>query len=1016
MNGSGLTATATAAIPAISSLGSETVTLTVDYDGALDGIFVPKGSSYSLGVFNLSQGEIDFHYDPASLTYTLKAHGVANLLGVGVTLDGYLNSNGTYDLEARTNVNFDGLELSNVLFDLTDDGFSFQGQWTTSLFSAPFTATVDADYTIHFDAGPVNGFLGGIGLQGIQADFDLGPGPSTPAITLTANADLPILGSLPLTCSLVNGQFSFSAAVPSFDGFALENAVVTLSAAGIALDGQFENLPLLGNIELSGQILDANHFSLQAQLPTNLTLAGFSLQTPTVSLSNAGIELGGSLAGGVITSLFGNPLEIKGLIVDANTYSLSAQFNSLTLGGFTLKQNTVTFDQTGLSVSGQVKLPLFGNVVVAATIPSDGTSPTISANLGSFSLLGGLVQFNNETLQLEHRRLDRARAPTRRWPSSATSHFTGSLDASGDYSLTASADINVGGFDFKSGTISFGSGDGGGSDLTISGITFPTPFGDMTVGGSYSPSEWSLSASLDLTDDPIEIGPVAINEVGLTFTDNSSTNIDSISLSVTGALADIDALAEATGTVTIWTNGEYDANIVFKALSFAGYSMANATVDFGDHNPSKQFIATLNAHTEYFGMDIALYGYFDGSGNYDFKGVDSINLDGLSLANADFEFTNENTSPQGTTLFSFGAAFNFGVFDGMVSGSMSSTGEVKFNGDTDGHLGGFDLGKLHVDVDLNPLAANYLIDLSFDDVNVFVATLNVEAKVGYHAGTWEQPTFTATTDIGGALSSVLSGTATFTIDPSGVTFTGNLKVPGDPSGQSYNVRGTVHSDGTIQIGGFAGKAGALLAKDAHEIVQAAYAVAGDTKVAAEALFNAGVKDLTKIASLLQTDIGDGLTDIGRVVSRLEGATVAGVGQALGAISHDAGALAAALENGANYAINDVAGGLKAAYGLAYATISQGLAALTSNPESIANALANGAGAGLKDVAAGLKAVYGSAYATISQGLACAQQQSSVDRKRLGQWCQRRPQRRGGRTESRLWLGLLQDFPGSGCTH
>ena len=531
----------------------------------------------------------------------------------------------------------------------------------------------------------------------------------------------------------------------------------------------------------------------------------------------------GELDSSLVTSLFGGPLELKGLLDNLGNFSLKTPLNDFKLGGFTLSGEMLTLDASGLTVSGQAKLPVLGSVVLAANIPATGGTPALTANLGSFSLLGGLVQFNNETLTLNTDSITLSADAT--VANIGHAHFSGSLDANGDYSLSGSADIKVGGFDFGTGDLTLGSVDGGG-DLSIGGITFPTPFGDLTVGGSYSPSEWSLSASLDLTDDPIEIGPVAINEVGLSFTDNSSTNIDSISLSVTGALADIDALATATGTVTIWTNGEYDANIVFKALNVAGYSMANATVDFGDHNPSKQFIATLNAHAEYFGMDIALYGYFDGSGNYDFKGVDSINLDGLSLANANFEFTNENTSPQGTTVFSFGAAFNFGIFDGMVTGSMSSTGEVKFNGDTDGHLGGFDLGKLHVDVDLNPLAANYLIDLSFDDVNVFVATLNVEAKVGYHAGTWEQPTFTATADIGGALSSVLSGTATFTIDPSGVTFTGNLKIPGDPSGRSYRVTGTVHSDGTIEVGGFVGQAGALLAKDVHEIAAAAYAARG----------------------------------------------------------------------------------------------------------------------------------------------------------------------------------------------
>ena len=73
LNGSGMTVTATAGVPAIPSLGSEMVAaFTIGYDGTLDGIFLPNGSNFSLDGFNLTQGEIDFHYDPAS-GYTLSA-------------------------------------------------------------------------------------------------------------------------------------------------------------------------------------------------------------------------------------------------------------------------------------------------------------------------------------------------------------------------------------------------------------------------------------------------------------------------------------------------------------------------------------------------------------------------------------------------------------------------------------------------------------------------------------------------------------------------------------------------------------------------------------------------------------------------------------------------------------------------------------------------------------------------------------------------------------------------------
>ena len=270
LDNTGLTVAASVCVPNLPTLGSQAISITINYDGTLDGVFVnpslPSAPlSYSLEGFNLTQGSLDFYYDGRD--YTLKARGTLDLYaGVNLTLDGYLSSDGSFDLSTRTNATIAGLDLSNVQFELTQTGFSFDGEWTNPLFAAPFTGTIDADGSFDFSTSGVTAYLAGVELQGLAANVDLGFNASTPMITLNADATIPLLGAnLPLTGNFLNGQYSFTASPISFsaDGFPLSSASVTLSAAGIGFGGEIDNLPLIGRVDVSGQILDANHYGLE---------------------------------------------------------------------------------------------------------------------------------------------------------------------------------------------------------------------------------------------------------------------------------------------------------------------------------------------------------------------------------------------------------------------------------------------------------------------------------------------------------------------------------------------------------------------------------------------------------------------------------------------------------------------------------------------------------------------------------------------------------------------------------
>ena len=209
----------------------------------------------------------------------------------------------------------------------------------------------------------------------------------------------------------------------------------------------------------------------------------------------------------------------------------------------------------------------------------------------------------------------------------------------------------------------------------------------------------------------------------------------------------------------------------------------------------------------------------------------------MTLANADFDIS----SSMG---FTFDAYWDFIVFHGDVNGSISSNGEVKFHGT--GTLGwaGFNLNPT-VDVDLNP-AGTSTVDVGAS-LNVFVANLTLSSTLTYDGHSWPQPSFSVRAGIGGALAKVFSGTATFTVSPSGVVFDGTLGIPSIP-GATMNVHGVIHSDGTIDIPGFSGNLEQMLAQDLATVGKFLSGV-----------WKAAGAQLTAIASGLKQDL-PGLSD------------------------------------------------------------------------------------------------------------------------------------------------------------
>jgi hypothetical protein len=311
--------------------------------------------------------------------------------------------------------------------------------------------------------------------------------------------------------------------------------------------------------------------------------------------------------------------------------------------------------------------------------------------------------------------------------------------------------------------------------------------GTVEFSGSYGPGgQWSLGATYP---GPVTVGPLVLTDMGFVLSNTSLT------LSATGSVADLQAFVNAEVTAQIFYDGQFQATVDAHVLQLGGFSLGQAVVTFGNVNPSHEFILTVNAVAGIpDGPNVNLSGYIDQTGNYDFTGTQNIGLAGLTLSSAAFELSKANG-------FTFSAEWNYVLFMEQVSGTIGSDGHVHFEGKASMGLAGFNLGTVDAVVDLDPPANSYSIHFTAETAaDFFVASVNLDGYAYMSNGQWQLPTLTAQANVGGPLSSILSGSATFTIDSNQVTFDGMLGIVNVP-GLSVEVGGTVYADGSVQVSG-----------------------------------------------------------------------------------------------------------------------------------------------------------------------------------------------------------------------
>ena len=439
----GFTLTAATIIPSDSGVGVEVqANLPALGNIKLVGVIASDGS-YALSA-NLPTLSIN-GYTLSNVVITLNQgslglSGYASLPVVGtVHLSGAFE-NGQYKLTANLpNITLAGVRLTGGTVSLNGSGVTLAG-----VASLPVVGTIAlsgavpnaSQYSLNASVPVVT--LGGISLTNTTVSL------KSNGISFAGSAILPLVGNVALSGPVLDpSHYTLIAAVPhlSAGGFALDNIVVTVNDGDFAITGS-ATLPLVGKVPLTGTVLDDTHFSFRSYV-SNIDVGGFSLTDANVILTSDGLRF----VGDANLPVIGNVRHIQGLVQDATHFSFSVPVPTVAIGQFSLTNDTVILSNAGsgvtLGVTGDVNLPLFGAVTLTGGIDPSG-SFSITRSLPEFSLPGGAFKVKNTTITLltDHVHVDADISVL----GLAEAHFTGDVFANGDYKLEANADLTIAGF------------------------------------------------------------------------------------------------------------------------------------------------------------------------------------------------------------------------------------------------------------------------------------------------------------------------------------------------------------------------------------------------------------------------------------------------------------------------------------------------------------------------------------------------------------------------------------------
>ena len=317
-----------------------------------------------------------------NLTNTsLAVSGTFNLPNTGdLTFSGTVNAQGQYSLSATTTLTISGLPVT-AAFTLTNANLAVATAVDLPLVgTVNLSGTVDSQGHFALTAGAPDVNI--LFVTVTNTSVTLTNNSLTVSGRATG---LPLLGTVDFAGTVNGNSYTFTAALPSVNilGFTLRNVSATLSSTGLSVSAQASNLPLVGTVDFSGAI-HRSGFKLSA-IAQNVDLLGFihfadialTLDNRSLSLSAAtNLPLVGDVtftgdinaSGNFTIAATASSFTLLGFLnlTDA-TVSLSFPNPSLTVAAQINLDNIVTADFTGtirdathFSFSGHAALGIGG--------------------------------------------------------------------------------------------------------------------------------------------------------------------------------------------------------------------------------------------------------------------------------------------------------------------------------------------------------------------------------------------------------------------------------------------------------------------------------------------------------------------------------------------------------------------------------------------------------------------------------------------------------------------------------
>jgi hypothetical protein len=291
----------------------------------------------------------------------------------------------------------------------------------------------------------------------------------------------------------IGGAFDLTAStnIGTVAGVSVASWGVELNNSAITLDAHISAALGFGDIQVHGTVGSDGQFTLSTSVQR--TIAGFVLAAGTVTLNNDGLVLAGQITVPTIAQV-----QVAGFVDNQGLFALTG-YAAVTLAGFSAHAE-FTLNNTRLTVSADLTVPQAGEILVAATVDTSGNhtligSATFHVNGFTLTATGTLT---NTTLWI---------AASLTIPGGGQAGFTGSVSSTGQWSLTGHATLTVGGFTLVDAGLSFSN-----TQLTVAiGLTIPSVGAVSLHGTADAAGQFNLSATISLTVANFTLSNAALN-------------------------------------------------------------------------------------------------------------------------------------------------------------------------------------------------------------------------------------------------------------------------------------------------------------------------------------------------------------------------------------------------------------------------------------------------------------------------------------------------------------------------